>query len=233
MSVKIVASLSPLDARHIMVLANRRKTSVSSIIEAAVQEHLSTNPVEGLDHKPLNELLVNKGLETTITQPPSTDWEESAEVEQQQAVAAAQEMVKRPTEVSQSETPAVQPLKKKRPVKRTTRAVFRQSDDGIVLRKVKGDAQPEHINESVRIRYVKDISDETILQAALSQKQNHSFYTFDLFTGELLEKIGREATLQLNKRVRQLLLQCPCIRELPTNSANRRSYVYIGKKEAK
>jgi hypothetical protein len=209
-TVKVVATLETLKARHLMVLANQRKTPIASLVEEAVNQYLEQFPVEGLADKPLDELLVNKVTQfgETPTIATSTPVPPKPKREQKAAVEAAAQMPKRGGRVWV---------------------------DGVKIypRRVRGEPHAGHINDSARILYAKDITEDAILQAALSQRIGYSFYILDLFDAELWKSLDMSVIRHINKLATDVLTKCKCIDDLGKNSNHKHTYVYLGKQEKK
>lgn len=206
MTVKVVAILETMKARHLMVLGNHRKKKISELVEQAVYEYLDRNPVEGIEDTPLNELLINKGVEFTPIAETSFGAPKPENADQVQAAA--------------------QMPKRKKSSEETAFGGVR-----IVRRRVRGEPQPGHINENARIRLAKNITDDGILQAALSQKVGHTFYTSDLFDPELWAVFNMAQTRKMNQKVIAVLSKCKCFQDLGMSSAKRYAFVYLGKQE--
>lgn len=216
MTVQVVAKISDLTARHLVVISNRTRTSTAALIERAVEQYLAGHPVDDLQTTPLNDLLTNKGVKFDSDARP-------VENVIGQAVVA-------PTPVHESIKDVPEPPKELPVVLRGPKQ-SQQIVNGVrlVKRFVRGAAQPGHINQSAQIQRLADMSPETIITGALCQRVGHTFYAEDLFAPGLWAQLGQRDTRAINKMVMNTLTQCAGFQDLGLSSNRRRLFVYVGK----
>lgn len=212
MSIKLVAEVSPLHSRHVIVLANRTKRSTARIVEQAISEFLERHPVEGLESEPLGTLLTNKPNAFTLA-PVESD---EPKVDPIERVATAS----RPKKVTEPLPGTPKTYKNHR--------LTHIDNVPLTYRVLRGDPQDGHINESARITS-RAANEASVLQAALSQKAGHTFYPMDLFAAGAWGRMSLPQQRVLNKLVHETLTKCSSFRDLGLNSSRRHSYVYIGK----
>lgn len=212
MSIKLVAEVAPLHSRHVIVLANRSKRSVTEVVSLAVQEFLERNPVAGLESESLGSLLTHKPNAFTLA-PIESDEPKIDPIER---VATAS----RPKKVTEPLPGTPKAYKNRR--------LTHIDNVPLTYRVLRGEPQQDHINESARITS-RAANEASVLQAALSQKVGHTFYPMDLFTTGAWSRMSVPQQRVLNKLVHETLTKCPSFRDLGLNSSRRHSYVYIGK----
>lgn len=209
MTVQVVATITDLNARHLMVLSNRQKIKTGDLVELAVSEFLGRHPVEGIEHTPLAQLFTNQAVEfdNTPKHPGEPARHSLPTAEHRKAVQSAAEMPKKKVVLPNLGVP-------------------------LVRRRVRGDATPGHINDAARIDRFSLVTQEGVLQAMISQKVGHTFYPEDLFAHDLWKELDLAGVRHMIRLVQTAALSCSRIHDLGPNSSNKRSFVFLGKKES-